>query len=80
MSLDPMMISNVLRLLEKKWYIVRTKSTPWSVANTLWLSKIGDDVITKAHDVVVHLEKTLFDDVWDKKFKKCLKNVAEAAK
>lgn len=79
MNLDPMMISNVLRLLEKKWYIVRTKATAWAISNTLWLSKLGDDVVKKAHEVVLVLEKTLFESLGDKKLKKSLKGVIDLA-
>ena len=35
MNLDPMMISNVLRLLEKKGYIVRKQSKTGVVSNSL---------------------------------------------
>jgi DNA-binding MarR family transcriptional regulator len=79
LDLDPMMISNVLRLLEKKWYIVRKKSTSWVVSNSLWLSKIGHDLITKAHNVVLKLEEKMFDDDSAKKLKKCFKKIVESA-
>lgn len=78
LDLDPMMISNVLRLLEKKWYIVRKKSTSWVVSNSLWLSKIGHDLITKAHNVVLKLEEKMFDDDSAKKLKKCFKKIVES--
>jgi DNA-binding MarR family transcriptional regulator len=79
LDLDPMMISNVLRLLEKKWYIVRKKSTSWVVSNSLWLSKVGHDLITKAHNVVLKLEEKMFDDDSAKKLKKCFKKIVESA-
>jgi DNA-binding MarR family transcriptional regulator len=79
LDLDPMMISNVLRLLEKKWYIVRKKSTSWVVSNSLWLSKVGHDLITKAHHVVLKLEEKMFDDDSAKKLKKCFKKIVESA-
>ena len=78
LDLDPMMISNVLRLLEKKWYIVRKKSTSWVISNSLWLSKIGYDLITKAHNVVLKLEEKMFDDDSVKKLKKCFKKITES--
>lgn len=79
LDLDPMMISNVLRLLEKKWYIVRKKSTSWVVSNNLWLSKVGHDLITKAHNVVLKLEEKMFDDDNAKKLKKCFKKIVDSA-
>ena len=78
MNLDPMMISNVLRLLEKKWYIVRKQSKTGVVSNSLWLSKIGHDLITKAHKVVQKLEDQLFEEDNVKKLKKCFKKIIDS--
>jgi len=78
MNLDPMMISNVLRLLEKKWYIIRKQSKTGVVSNSLWLSKIGHDLITKAHKVVERLEDQLFAEDNVKKLKKCFKKIVDS--
>lgn len=78
MNLDPMMISNVLRLLEKKWYIVRKKSSSGVVSNHLWLSKIGNDLIIKAHKVVEKLETKFFEEDSVKKLKKCFKKIIDS--
>ncbi len=68
-----------MRLLEKKWYIVRKKSTSWVVSNSIWLSKVGHDLITKAHNVVLKLEENMFDDDNAKKLKKCFKKIVDSA-
>jgi DNA-binding MarR family transcriptional regulator len=78
MNLDPMMISNVLRLLEKKWYIIRQQSKTGVISNSLWLSKVGHDLIIKAHKVVEKLEDQLFDEDNVKKLKKCFKKIIDS--
>lgn len=75
LGLDPMMISNILTLLEKKKYIVRQKSASGMPIVKLWLSKMGQDLIAKAHEAVATVEEQLFDTKDPKKLKKHLKKV-----
>lgn len=61
LALDPMMVSNVLTLLEKKWYISRKKTggegTGYQLSLTVW----GKDKLKKAHEQVEKLEEDLFN-------------------
>lgn len=77
--LDPMMISNILTLLEKKKYILRKKSNLWVQALTLSLTKTGATLVEKAVKAVEEIEDTLFDTKDPKKLKKALKAIVEQA-
>ena len=75
--LDPMMISNILKLLEKKWYITREKS--WPGLQNIWLSLTWEwqDRIDQAVDALDAFETEFFDTKDTKKLKKSLKKLVK---
>lgn len=79
MSLDPMMISNILTLLEKKKYLTRKKVFTSVGGMELALTKVGTTLIEQAHADVADLEDKIFDIKDPKKLKKLLKSVIEAS-
>ena len=77
LGLDPMMISNILTLLEKKKYIIRQKSQAMLTGMKLSLSKTGQVVIDKAHKAVEEIEQVLWDTKDPKKLKKNLRKIID---
>lgn len=77
LGLDPMMISNILTLLEKKKYIIRQKSQAMLTGMKLSLSKTGQVVIDKAHKAVEEIEQVLSDTKEPKKLKKNLRKIID---
>lgn len=75
LGLDAMMISNILTLLEKKKYITRKKAWQGLQITGLSLTKVGQDLVNKAHDAVLDIENEIFDTKDPKKFKKYLKKI-----
>lgn len=76
--LDPMMVSNILKLLEKKWYITREKSWPGLQNVGLSLTVDGQARIDQAVDAVDSFETEFFDTKDPKKLKKQLKQIVKS--
>ncbi len=75
LALDPMMVSNVLTLLEKKKYILRNKSAGEGMWYQLSLTKAGKETLKKAHQEVEKLEEDLFNQSALNKVKKNFKDI-----
>lgn len=73
LSLDPMMVSNVLKALQAKWYIDR-KSAGIGMANILLITTPGKRLIRSLEKDITMFEKKLFRYV-DKSVKKMLQSV-----
>jgi len=77
LSLDPMMISNILSLLEKKWLIKRKKSDHGLQTTGLALTKSGRSIIEEVSWEIEDFEEELFDLKDPKRFRKDLASIAD---